>query len=233
MDDIEDEGKQLVGILKRFVDGFIADTRVAKNIYDLTVVALVRLSEFLHFMPELIRLYPVLEKSRHFNEEHENNIKTLRAVIIAYELAFKDDIHANIAYLTMNLLFPEQDEEVKQSQLETETEIVFSLDEVRPSIRKLRKKYPELYELNADFYKDCLEKNQEEHLMSKYAKQNINPADWSIPLDNPSSKMSYIDMYEDDEEPIIQPIRREQPKIGRNDPCPCGSGRKYKKCCGR
>lgn len=27
-------------------------------------------------------------------------------------------------------------------------------------------------------------------------------------------------------------IRREGPKIGRNDPCPCGSGKKYKKCCG-
>ncbi len=26
---------------------------------------------------------------------------------------------------------------------------------------------------------------------------------------------------------IIKP-----PKIGRNDPCPCGSGKKYKKCCG-
>ena len=24
-----------------------------------------------------------------------------------------------------------------------------------------------------------------------------------------------------------------QPKIGRNDPCPCGSGKKYKKCCGK
>jgi len=24
-----------------------------------------------------------------------------------------------------------------------------------------------------------------------------------------------------------------QPKVGRNDPCPCGSGRKFKKCCGR
>ena len=24
-----------------------------------------------------------------------------------------------------------------------------------------------------------------------------------------------------------------KPKIGRNDPCPCGSGKKYKKCCGR
>lgn len=27
--------------------------------------------------------------------------------------------------------------------------------------------------------------------------------------------------------------RRIQPKVGRNDPCPCGSGKKYKKCCGR
>ena len=28
------------------------------------------------------------------------------------------------------------------------------------------------------------------------------------------------------------PVKREQPKIGRNDPCPCGSGEKYKKCFG-
>ncbi|HHQ48052.1 MAG TPA: preprotein translocase subunit SecA, partial [Acidobacteria bacterium] len=28
-------------------------------------------------------------------------------------------------------------------------------------------------------------------------------------------------------------VRRTQPKIGRNDPCPCGSGKKYKNCCGR
>ena len=31
----------------------------------------------------------------------------------------------------------------------------------------------------------------------------------------------------------VTTFRREQPKVGRNDPCPCGSGRKYKKCCGR
>ena len=30
-----------------------------------------------------------------------------------------------------------------------------------------------------------------------------------------------------------QTVRRETPKVGRNDPCPCGSGKKYKKCCGR
>jgi SEC-C motif-containing protein len=29
------------------------------------------------------------------------------------------------------------------------------------------------------------------------------------------------------------PYQRERPRVGRNDPCPCGSGEKYKKCCGR
>ena len=34
------------------------------------------------------------------------------------------------------------------------------------------------------------------------------------------------------ERTVATTIRRDQPKIGRNDPCPCGSGKKFKKCCG-
>ena len=30
----------------------------------------------------------------------------------------------------------------------------------------------------------------------------------------------------------IQPKKRAMKKVGRNDPCPCGSGKKYKKCHG-
>ncbi len=30
-----------------------------------------------------------------------------------------------------------------------------------------------------------------------------------------------------------EPFEREAPRVGRNEPCPCGSGSKYKKCCGR
>ena len=33
-------------------------------------------------------------------------------------------------------------------------------------------------------------------------------------------------------ETLAAPFVREQPKVGRNDPCPCGSGKKFKKCCG-
>ena len=39
--------------------------------------------------------------------------------------------------------------------------------------------------------------------------------------------------FEDGELVGEKPVMREAPKIGRNDPCPCGSGKKYKKCCGR
>ncbi len=34
------------------------------------------------------------------------------------------------------------------------------------------------------------------------------------------------------EEVAVETIRNRQEKVGRNDPCPCGSGKKYKKCCG-
>ena len=40
------------------------------------------------------------------------------------------------------------------------------------------------------------------------------------------------DMYDDFRMPVQQPIVKEK-KIYPNDPCPCGSGKKYKKCCGR
>jgi preprotein translocase subunit SecA len=36
----------------------------------------------------------------------------------------------------------------------------------------------------------------------------------------------------DHDHPPAQPHRLEEPKTGRNDPCPCGSGKKFKKCHG-
>ncbi|MCB9672679.1 MAG: YchJ family protein [Alphaproteobacteria bacterium] len=38
--------------------------------------------------------------------------------------------------------------------------------------------------------------------------------------------------YFESGERVQETIRRAEPKVGRNDPCPCGSGKKYKKCCG-
>lgn len=46
-----------------------------------------------------------------------------------------------------------------------------------------------------------------------------------------NNERNYGNLFTDIE--MEQPYRRETPKVGRNDPCPCGSGKKYKKCCGK
>ena len=38
--------------------------------------------------------------------------------------------------------------------------------------------------------------------------------------------------FYDDGRMITEPVKRASPKLGRNDPCHCGSGKKFKKCCG-
>lgn len=58
-------------------------------------------------------------------------------------------------------------------------------------------------------------------------------ADWLYNLeqwDDLLSKERRKELYKEQKssKTIVKP-----PKIGRNDPCPCGSGRKYKQCCGR
>lgn len=39
--------------------------------------------------------------------------------------------------------------------------------------------------------------------------------------------------FEDGTQIMPEQVKRDTPKVGRNDPCPCGSGKKYKKCCGK
>ncbi len=54
--------------------------------------------------------------------------------------------------------------------------------------------------------------------------------------DKVGREKAYKKQLPDDDEgslpPPVEPIRVEQ-KPERNDPCPCGSGKKYKKCCGK
>jgi len=59
--------------------------------------------------------------------------------------------------------------------------------------------------------------------------------EFSMPAPGQAEHMDEREMYANSgEAPAkVATIRRDQPKIGRNDPCPCGSGKKYKLCCGK
>jgi preprotein translocase subunit SecA len=66
-------------------------------------------------------------------------------------------------------------------------------------------------------------------LTSGSAYQQPPPGAPQQPASPPGSK----DMVDQAIEAASAPIRREVPKVGRNVPCPCGSGKKYKQCCGK
>jgi preprotein translocase subunit SecA len=74
--------------------------------------------------------------------------------------------------------------------------------------------------------------------MHLYAPQADGDHSGSVQTSEPSSSSSRraAEIENAEPEPSIQvtaPQRREMPKVGRNEPCPCGSGKKFKNCCGR
>ena len=92
---------------------------------------------------------------------------------------------------------------------------------------------PEETPENVVYYKD-LPPDVQAQVMAQATSEGI-PEDvvkqMPIALSPPDEDEDYYD--EDDREDYVQhTYRREDPKVGPNDPCPCGSGKKYKKCCG-
>jgi preprotein translocase subunit SecA len=59
-------------------------------------------------------------------------------------------------------------------------------------------------------------------IAAKRARQP-QPAMAGVAMDGDGAGEGYIDL----------PVKRSLPKVGRNEPCPCGSGKKFKNCCGR
>ena len=77
----------------------------------------------------------------------------------------------------------------------------------------------------AGFWADLRESQDDPGGLSSRAWDNIGPmgtaAEWLAPAGAETGE----------DETILEPIRNPLRQVGRNDPCPCGSGRKYKKCC--
>ena len=75
------------------------------------------------------------------------------------------------------------------------------------------------------------------HLFKTEVKMEQSASITSASLDNSAiesiNDMGETNMPNKTSESKPQPIVNDGPKIGRNDPCPCGSGKKYKNCCGK
>lgn len=121
-----------------------------------------------------------------------------------------------------------------------EIEILEDIQLYRKSIKILKEKYPELYELRKDFFNltdDTIKRNQalkklrkENHEIEAFKEMFAGKSLFGMDEDGSLDEDEY---WDEDDIFFEEPHKREEPKISRNAPCPCGSGKKYKKCCGK
>jgi len=100
--------------------------------------------------------------------------------------------------------------------------------------------WPQLYlndpyqiRMFSDTYRYSIDNKVKESL-NNYLDTFVVPEriDFEIDVHNANKKEIGLDFEHEYDYPApISPIVNDGPKIGRNDPCPCGSGKKYKKCC--
>jgi preprotein translocase subunit SecA len=81
-------------------------------------------------------------------------------------------------------------------------------------------------------FMDMMGRIRQEVIQKIYRIQLARPQDVEQ-LEAQQRRRKIIMNRSDTEEQGKTPITRDEEKVGRNDPCPCGSGQKYKKCCGK
>lgn len=101
----------------------------------------------------------------------------------------------------------------------------------------IKENYPYTYANNKDFFEKI--KGDSENIAEKVIDE-LYPYTQKVSREEfvQSMHQTYKQACENKKESIYvydgeETYRRIQPKVGRNDPCPCGSGKKYKKCCGK
>jgi len=112
------------------------------------------------------------------------------------------------------------------TQLFFEMEIIMELATFRRDIARLRSEYPQLYNLKKEFFDLALNPKKENYLPEIYYKKYKRYKKLAPEMFESEKDEEQIELFP-------KPYTRPGPKVGRNDPCPCGSGKKYKKCCGR
>ena len=114
--------------------------------------------------------------------------------------------------------------------------IVMEPETARKELPHIRKSYPMLYAEFADFFDELLSGNTEnlqrrmrweyDKFRGRYS-GGLFEGKYEPKKREPEKSTDLFDSLFAPQAPVI----RDNPKVGRNDPCPCGSGKKFKQCC--
>ena len=166
-----------------------------------------------------------------------------------YKLDNDSKVEENIVTLIASEIIPAEVRGMDERESEAfkfvgEQLILENIEYYKASIKRLKTRYPDLYKTKEEFFDAAMDRKKCKELLKMHTAQKrkykwafdemLKPQRCMSELLSDMSDDEDDDFWEDDSSwEIEEPFVREEPKTGRNDPCPCGSGKKYKKCCGK
>ena len=210
-----DDSRAGFELIDQFLQYFANDKNISKGDFETCLQMLITIAECPEARPLIARAIPLVKGCKYVSSEHNDKIITLEQYVQLDALMKDKRIH-EIFHDLVELLIDFEDCKECNAALESmQLYIIGAIIEMRHSIRVIKNDYPKLYVLNNTFFDDVLDIKKERVLQMRLSKK--------------MKRVGKTFSISDDESNA--PYRRATPKVSRNDPCPCGSGKKFKQCC--
>ena len=208
----------LIAIINLIKTGDEADHEIYEDIIDelLHNIEINSYYEMLPYIREMVDILPIIDS---------DIVKTLEHAETTRDMDSLEDYPERLHDLFVILLENRKNKDADVDIMAMECSILNDIDGYRPFLLKLKTECPKLYALHSYFFECALSDDNPKAMLqsriSAMARKELRPV--LLRADNSEDKSG---------EPHGT-VRREGKKIGRNDPCPCKSGKKFKKCCDR
>ena len=230
----EEEIKNTISeMYKKFTDTFKCDTILTTNKYADEIIGAFNDGEKIDISKmasnlETPKFFHVKELDNNYSNFLENSLGGFSSHLETYDVAVIFDkekgLYAIPFYETFTAIF-----EGKEVEGANECIKYFLTNDSIPDtvIKKVASKYPNFMEI---VNKTLDKKYTLEELIKEYKSEYLKNRLYSSATVLYCSK-AFSDVFDVISAPKEEPKTTQ--KVGRNDPCPCGSGKKYKNCCGR
>lgn len=190
----------------------------------------------------------ILEKAEKIAPDNQK-IKELKAKVDRFykfeeeflSLEKDEDFHKDFVNFIASKILPEESLGPDLYIRMAEHEFLLHINKYRKYVILLSKKYFNLYGELKDFFEKALNNRERNKLIKEHEKylesnksmlkmtlESMGAGNFFSGFNNVGDGENY-DFWPESQDTYV----REEPKVGRNEPCPCGSGKKYKKCCGK
>ena len=220
---------------------FVDRTEIYLNDYDEIYVQIVNAMVMKlcgNFDLDMKKIRQIIEKIQRILEDKERKeqlqeiLDSLELIKLGFDRRISDRMKAFCYASSMN---KEEMEGAKATLVEEKLFLLEEWPKQKPEFVILKEEYPQVFETVRDFL-TLLEKTKDierirERLLKDYDRYDSQFEGMRYYREHPERRLQKENVQWDSLE--NGSYRRETKKIGRNDPCPCGSGKKYKNCCGR